>query len=65
MRNDKIIYKLVVEDIQNVAEETLDRKLLDVEIDLIKESIAERIPWYEAIEDSINYHYLNKLGKKE
>lgn len=54
MRNDKIIYKLVVEDIQDVAEQELDRKLSDDEIRIIIDPIAEKINWFDAIADSIN-----------
>lgn len=54
MKNSKIIYSLTVEDIQTVSEETLDRKLSDNEIKIIVDSIAEKINWYAAIEDSIN-----------
>ncbi len=50
----KIIYHLTVEDIQNVAEQELDRQLSANEIALIQDRIAEKIPWYEAIADSIN-----------
>ena len=38
MRNNKIIYKIVVQDIQEVALESLDRTLTDKEISKIIES---------------------------
>jgi len=53
MKSNKIIYKLVVEDIQNVAEEKLERNLTDDEINRILDSIAEKINWYDAIYNSI------------
>jgi len=54
MRNNKIIYKIVIEDIQNVALETLDRTLTDEEINNIIDPIAEKISWYDAIQDVIS-----------
>jgi hypothetical protein len=54
MRNNKIIYKIVIEDIQNVALETLDRTLTDEEINKIIDPIVEKIPWYDAIQDVIS-----------
>ncbi len=54
MKKNKIIYQLVINDIQNVAEQEIDRKLTEKEIEEIKESIAEKIKWYEAVADSIH-----------
>jgi len=53
MNQDKIIYSLTVEDIQNVAEQELDRELTPKEIKLITDSIAENINWCDAIADAI------------
>ena len=53
MKNTKIIYSLNVEDTQTVANEELDRDLTDNEIKKITDNIAENIPWYDAIADSI------------
>lgn len=54
MENDKIIYKLTVEDLQTVSEEELDRKLTNDEIKMLINPIAEKINWFDAIADSIN-----------
>ncbi len=54
MRSDKIIYKLMVEDIQTVAEDTIERKLTDKEINSIIDDIAMRISWYDAIDEVIS-----------
>ena len=43
-----------IEDIQTVAIEEIDRELTDDEIEKIIDSIAEKIPWYDAIAESIN-----------
>jgi hypothetical protein len=53
MQQDKIIYQLTVEDIQTVANDYLERDLTDTEIMSIEDTIAENIPWYEAIEGAI------------
>ncbi|CAK8712439.1 hypothetical protein GCAAIG_01750 [Candidatus Electronema halotolerans] len=47
--DEEVFYYLTVEDIQSVATETIDRELTPVEINMIKDSIAERINWYDAI----------------
>lgn len=54
MNSNVIIYSLTVEDIQEVAQQELERDLTDAEIISIVDSIAEKIQWYEAIADSIN-----------
>jgi hypothetical protein len=54
MKNDKIIYALTIEDVQTVANEALGRDLTLSEIEKIKESIAEKISWYDAIDEAIN-----------
>jgi len=54
MRNNAIIYSLTVEDVQTVANQELGRILSSGEIEKIKETIAKRINWYDAIADSIN-----------
>ena len=54
MKNSKIIYSLNVEDIRTVALEEIERNLSPEEIEKIKESIADKINWYDAIANSIN-----------
>lgn len=54
MKNDKIIYSLNIEDVQNVANEELERNLSPNEIQKIIEAIGEKINWYDAISSSIN-----------
>lgn len=51
---EKIIYKLTVKDIQNVAMELLNRKLTRAEVEKLIGPIEEKITWYDAIADSIN-----------
>jgi len=49
-----VVYELTDEDVQNVSEEVLGRKLNFSEISKIKDVIAEKIDWFDAIESSIN-----------
>jgi len=51
---NKIIYQLTVKDVQNVAEQELGRKLSIQEIDLLRDRIADRISWFDAIAESID-----------
>jgi hypothetical protein len=49
-----IIYSLNVEDIQNVSQQEIERKLSVTEIESIKELIASKINWYDAIAEAIH-----------
>jgi len=49
MRNDKTIYKLVIADLQTVADDNLERKLTEKEIEMLSEEIGDHINWYDAI----------------
>ena len=51
---DKIVYKLVVKDLQIVSEKELGRKLNDKEISLLEKKIADKIPWYDVIAEAIS-----------
>jgi hypothetical protein len=53
MRKNKVVYQLIVEDVQTVAQDVIDRDLSDDEIEKICDQIAENIPWYDAISDAI------------
>ena len=50
----KFIYQLTIEDIQEVANQELERELSLEEIELIQDRIAEKIPWYDAIAAAID-----------
>ena len=56
--NEEIFYSLCIEDIQNVALEDFGRELTLEEIEKIKDKIADRINWY----DAIYYTILDELG---
>ncbi len=60
MRNSKKFYSLCIEDIQNVAQDCLERPLSDVEVAAVIPEIEKRIPWYDVIHDSI----LEKIASK-
>ena len=53
MKSSKVIYSLNEEDMQTVSHQELGRYLSSDEIEKIKDSIAEKINWYEAIAISI------------
>ena len=49
----KIICQLTTEDVQTVAQQEIKRELTPEEIKNIKDSIAEKFPWYDAISAAI------------
>ena len=53
MNKNKIIYSINIEDIQNVAEQELERKLTEKELKLVEDKIGDCIKWYEAILNAI------------
>lgn len=53
---NKIFYQLTIEDIQLVAEENINRRLTDVEIEMIIDDISKRVNWYGAINSAILHH---------
>jgi hypothetical protein len=57
--DETIIYSLNIEDLQTVAEETLNRKLSATEIDLVKDKVGDYIPWFDAIQSAIEDHIVN------
>ncbi len=48
-----IIYSINIEDVQNVAEQELERKLTAKELRLVEEKVGDYINWYEAILNAI------------
>jgi hypothetical protein len=45
----RIVYSINVEDLQNVAEQELERELTDEEIKIVEERLGDYIDWYGAI----------------
>lgn len=54
MDKEKIIYSLNIEDIQNVAFETINRDLSNDELKLVENKLGDYIDWFGAISDTIN-----------
>ena len=63
-KKSKIMYSINVEDIQNVAEQELDRELTDKEIKLIEERLGDYIDWYGAIASTLDEVIPNKEKDK-
>ena len=51
---EKIIYSINIEDIQNVAEQELERQLTEKELRLVEDKVGDYINWYEAILNAID-----------
>ena len=51
---EKIIYSINTEDVQNVTEQELERKLTAKELRLVEKTVGDYINWYEAILNAIN-----------
>ena len=54
---EEVIYSLCIEDMQTVAEQEIERKLTIEEIHQIKDFIASKINWYDAIADAIYQNF--------
>lgn len=54
--SERIVYSLNVEDIQEVAQQVLERGLTEKEISLVEKSICDYINWFDAIELAISKH---------
>lgn len=63
MKANKKIYQLTVEDVQSVAIQEIERKLTQLEINQIENSIAENIDWYTAITESIKQNLGNEFHR--
>ena len=55
-RGDKIIYKLTIEDLRNVADEELERALTEDEIKILEAKLGDYVDWYGAIQSTIFQH---------
>ena len=50
---EKIIYSINIEDVQNVAEQALERRLTEEELRLVEGRLGDYVGWYEAILNAI------------
>lgn len=57
---DKIIYSICIEDVQNVAEQELDRELSKDELKIVEEKIGEYFNWYDTISAVIQFEIIDK-----
>ena len=53
MREDKKIYSLSIADIQEIAEQDLNRELSENELNLVVDKVGDYINWSEAISYTI------------
>jgi len=63
MNEDTVVYELTIEDIQNVAEEELGKKLNSSQLRIIQEKIGDYIPWWECILNVIQCELTSKKKK--
>ena len=54
--NKKIVYSINVSDLQEVANQVLERDLTQKELFLVEESVGDYIDWFQAVENSICKH---------
>lgn len=66
MENSATVYRLCVEDIQNVASEEFGRALTNAELEVVIEHLGDYIQWYDIIQDVISSHVrLEKIDRVE
>jgi hypothetical protein len=59
--SETAVYEISVADIQEVADEVLERPLTDTEIKLVENSLGDYIDWFQAIENAIRNHLPDKV----
>lgn len=50
---ERIAYSINITDIQEVAEDVLDRRLTKSEIDSVAKSLGDHIDWFQAVWNAI------------
>ncbi len=58
---EKVIYSINIEDVQNVADERLDRHLNKEELKRVEDKIGNHIDWYGIISDIIDGMITSKI----
>ena len=53
-KKDRIVYSISVADIQDVADEELERELTPEEVKWVENRVGDYISWYDAIALTIN-----------
>ena len=54
-KTNKMVYQIIVEDLQTVAHDLIGRDLIDKEVEAVSDKLGDFIDWYASIENSINY----------
>lgn len=54
MEQDKTIYSISIDDVNQVAGEVLSRPLTKQEIKKISEKLGDNIDWFQAIENTLS-----------
>ncbi len=54
--NDRIVYSINVDDIQEVANQVLARDLTQEEVVLVENSVSGYLDWFQTIENAILEH---------
>ena len=54
--DEEIVYAINVDDLQEVADQVLERPLTKKELSLVQKSVGDYIDWFQAIELAINEH---------
>lgn len=52
----EIVYSINVDDLQEVADQVLERRLTKKELSLVQKSVGDYIDWFQAIELAIQEH---------
>ncbi len=52
--NEEVVYSINIQDIQDVANDVLERNLTKKELEIIKDKVGDYIDWFQAIENAIN-----------
>jgi hypothetical protein len=53
--NEETVYKISVEDLQQVAKEVLEQELTSEEIAAVGNAVGDYIDWFQAIENAIHH----------
>jgi hypothetical protein len=61
MNNEQTIYRLQIEDVQNVAREVFGRELTEAELEKVEENLGDYINWFDLIEMTIENHVINNF----
>ena len=53
MNPGRHVYYITASDVQKVAEEALDRRLTDDELERVIDRLLDKISWYEPLEELV------------